>query len=103
VRTIVVRLSGTPVDGDFINVCIRSPRGGRTDAAYRVVAFGTPPTLADIASSIAAEIGKMWTKEDYEASAKGHNITIHCRSAVCDVFACETEGEGTLAGTMEEF
>ena len=96
------QISGQPAVGDYVNICYRSPRGGRTDASYTTVMGDTPETIAaKIAQAATGERG--WIKEAFEIQAKGPVVIVRCSGLVSDVaFSAEIEGKGTLKIDTEE-
>jgi hypothetical protein len=96
------QISGQPAVGDFINVCYRSPRGGRTDASCTAVMGDTPESIAKkIANGATGDKG--WIKEAFEVQAKGSVVIVRCSGVVNDiVFSAEIDGKGTLKIETEE-
>jgi hypothetical protein len=99
-RIIYFELSGNPAPGDFVNLCCRSSRGGRTDANY-----WTKP--GDTAESVAAAIAAVassdtgWLKEAFEIRAKGPLVIV--QTSIADIeFDSEIQGKGTLTGKPKE-
>lgn len=104
-KTVLAKLSGVPVKGEFVVLCYRSLRGGRTHVSHRVrgerpvivpgdgdsedkVMVLPADTLEDVAKALVIQAdtpGTGWMREAFEIKQKGTTIVIQCTGLVQDV------------------
>jgi hypothetical protein len=118
-KSILLKVSGVPADGDLAMVAYTTPRGGMSSAVYRikgekqtaelvngeatkvVVPADSPAVIAANMALAINDVNSEFCRGEFHAVSTGDILVVTCSDAVSDVtIISQVQGEGT--GKIEQ-